>query len=261
MTAKVDMTLMHQRLTEWAKATGVSMSEAVEKQAGLLKIDLMNAAPPKSLKKSRAQAARDAKKTFFGRDGTSFAGRQRRGRRGMTWLYAGKKSGRFLVGTADADFQPQLSAGQMKKVHGDSRGQFRGAGWHFIGVRGRGTDAFSVWKVNRVVVRKTSMTGLQKLLMDAFGKLKAAWIKDIEQFPVARGSVPKWVANHVPNALGENTIQTQSARPVVEIINRSPGVNGKKSLEIIHSTLRKRMAAMKIDIGLYLKGIKKKTKL
>jgi len=264
MSATVDMTLLHQRIPEWAKIVGVTVDDALAYHAGQLKWELMAGAPPKSLAKSQAKAVKDTKKVFFaGKEGGKaldiFFGPQAQGK-GMRWLYAGPK---YLVGVQPDDFQPGMGVDQMQREMNEyRRGFFRGAGWHEIGIRGRGAGAETggqhVHRINRTIVRRGELEKLRKVLKNNFGKLKAAWAVGMEQFPVAASkAIPGWVKKHIPTASGRNEIHLSGPATYVEIINFSPGVTHDRAMANVRRAVKKRAGAIKKDLQLYLQGIKK----
>jgi hypothetical protein len=269
----IDTSVLQRRVKEWAAAVGVSMQEAVHKQAGLLKWELMAGAPPKSLKASKAKALKDARGQFRPGENSQtkqpwnvFAGKKV-GKGTTRWLYAGPS---FVAGVDQADFQPQMSASEMHKLMAANRGFLRGAAWHDQGEKIKGTKKYKasrgkqhVMILRRTVVKPSQFKKLQGVLMESFGKLKAAWAVDLDQFPMAESKkIPPWVSKHLRSGVkGTNVIMLNGDKPHIDIINQSPGVSHQRAVDNVRRAVKKRAGAIAADIKLYLNGTKKKAGL
>lgn len=257
LQTKIAMDNLNQRTQSWAKAVGISLPQALVKQGGALKYELMEGGPPRNLARSKKQAAKDAKKTFFPKPLDTFKGRQAQGD-GMIWLYAGQKGGRFLVGVKPEDFKPNLTDDQMKAEH---LKPFRGAAWHEIGKRqtkDKG-NPFHVMRLNRTVVNRGRFKKFIKKLQDNFGKLKASWAVHMMHFKHHR-PIPQWIMKHINSgkARGYTVMKLAGPKPFIQIISRASGVEHKNSIKNVRRAVKKRAGAMLADIRLYLNGIKKK---
>lgn len=257
LITQINMANLNSRIQVWAKAAGVSLAEALQKQAGLLKWELMAGAPPRNLARSKKEATKDAKATFFPKPLDDFKGSKAQGK-GIIWLYAANQPARVLVGVDSQDYQPQATPEQMKKLHAASRKNFRGAAWHTVGQRGK-ANPFKVLKLNRTVVGRGRLRSFIKDLQNNFGKLKAAWVVDHGRFNIAR-AIPQWVSKHVTSgkARGATLIQLGGPKPFIKIISRAHGVEHKASVQNVRRTVKKRLGAMLADMRLHLRGVKKK---
>lgn len=257
LKAELDMANFNSRIATWSKVAGVSLAEGMRKQAALLKWELMESAPPKNLAKSKAKAKKDSKKTFFPNPSDPFSGPKKTGK-GMIWLYAGKKNGKFLVGTDPKDYQLGISETAMDKLQDQQRsGFFRGAAWHQIGLRGK-KEPFHVMRLNRTVVGRGKFNQFIKRMQDSFGKLKAAWAVDLPKVGESR-TVPKWIAKHIPKAKGKTIISLDGPKPFIQIISNARGVEHQRSIDNVRRAVKKRSGSMVADMRLYLAGVKKKS--
>lgn len=254
MTATVDTTKLTATLRRYASELNLSFQKVVRHQAGLLKVDIVAALPPKNLARSKQQAEKDARKVFFPKPVKTFTGSQAEGKQ-MRWLYAANQPARVLVGVSRADYQPELSADQMRRVQYETR--LRGKAWEQIGTRGK-NNPFKVMRLNRVVVARGRLKQHIKALKDSFGKLKASWAVDWERFNIAR-TLPGWIRKHVPTAKGRTVDMSKLAdTPFVEIISDATGVSKPQALKAIRAAVKKRVGAMTADLRNQLRGAYKR---
>lgn len=257
LQTKLSIANLNSRIQTWAKAVGVTLPQALLKQGGALKVELMRGAPPRDLSRSKKQATKDVKKSFFPKPTETFKGAKAQGK-GMIWLYAGKNGGRFLAGVHPEDFIPNASDEAMRAIHAESKKQFRGAAWHRLGERGK-DNPFKVFRINRTVVNRGRLRAFTRLVQNSFGKLKASWVVDLGLFR-NNANVPQWIAKHIQSgeAKGATVMNLNSDKPFVRIISRANGVEHSRSRENVRRAVKRRAGAMLADIRLHLQGIKKK---
>lgn len=254
MTATVDMTKFSQTLRRYETELGMSLAKVVRQQAGLFKQEVVNALPPRNVKKSKEQAISDTKRVFFaGKEGTQlkpFFGPKAEGAE-MRWIYAGPK---YLVGVFKDDWKPSMGVVEMQReMNAYRNGHFRGAGWHQTKQRG----AQHIYRVNRIVVRRSQLEMLRKQISANFGKLKASFAVDWEKFNIAR-ALPAWIRKHVAAARGRTLDMTSGPKPFVEMVSNAAGVSKPQAVKAIRTAVKKRVGAMTADIRNQLNGVYKR---
>ena len=271
--------MLSQRIGIFAKAMDISLSEAIVYQGGLLKAELVNGAPPQNLAKAQKRADRDVKKQFHpmvsskGGAWDLFKGRQA-GRGGMRWLYAGPT---YLAGVATQDFQPGLSPEAIQKLVQKTRNEPRKNAWYDQGEVAGETQSRNkkgklirrttyhasrgkqhIMMLRRIVVRAGNYRQAVRAIRERFGLQKAAWAVDWDKFKIAR-ALPGWIRKHLGRAKGITVFGlTNPERPYIQLISRATGVEHERSKANIRRALKKRYAALAIDLRLIVEGVKDK---
>lgn len=284
LQTKLELASLNSRIRTWAKVVGLSLKDALVKQAGLLKWELMAGAPPKNLRRSKQRGIRDASLLFHPRPRDYFRTKKQRGRNGIIWLYA---TPQILYGVQDEDYRPEMTLtdalqiksgkpfrferqnkwqdlGQVSSTRFVKAGKFKRSSLTAKGRLRKGVSLTSsetgqkAIKVNRTIITQSTFRKLQKHLSDQFGKLKAAWVVDLSRFKVAR-AIPEWVMKHVRagRARGFTVMQLNGPKPYIQIISRAHGVEHKASINNARRAARKRLGAMLADMRLHLRGVKK----
>jgi hypothetical protein len=253
----IDLTRLNVTMNRYVKELGLKSADVTFKTAGLLVRDLVTRSAPSNLARAQQRSVRFSKNVFNQARPRAFAfAAAQRGHGDLRWLSSGPD---FLLGTMKESFQPQMSAQEAIKIYAEKAqpaGKKFGKSYERIGRRGKQ----AVMRLNRIVISRSALLGLQKHLKDNFGKLKASWAVGWAQLQV-KGRLPSWVAKHIPKmrgrGLGEIRPNLKGDRPTITIISRASGCASQQSLQMIKGALRYRVEAMKRDIKLYAKGVKK----
>ncbi len=255
LKTNVSTETLSKRIGIYAKALGISLPEALEYQAGLLKAELVTGAPPRNIAKAQARAERDIRKQFHpamnsktGAPWSIFAGKKA-GTGQVRWLYAGPK---FIAGTDSDNIQSGMTSAQIQRRTFEGRNLPRVKAWQSQGKRGN--QHVSI--LHRVVVKPTAFKNAIKLVRERFGRQKAAWAVDWDKFKIAQ-RLPQWIRRHLPTAKGITVFRLNNPdRPYIQIISRATGVEQERSIANVRRAVKKRYYALQKDLALILEGVK-----
>lgn len=263
ITAQVDTSVLVQRTRARARVAGLTFPQALKKQAGLLKWDLMKSAPPKNLSENKRLSVLATKKVFFPRPTNQFTGRKAKGN-GVRWLYAGVKGGRFLVGTPEENYQPGLGVDELIKINNATQNNRPDRTWFQVGNRGGKSgknkgNPFHVNLIQKTVVGRQNLKRLHKFTQNQFGLLKASWAFGMVNLGVNK-SIPGWIKRHLDSGKAKGKVigRLHGEKPYIQIISQAKGVEHQKSIEQVRRAVAVRERAILTDMKLYLAGIKKK---
>ncbi len=252
LKTNVSTAMLSQRIEAWSKAAGVALPRALEYQGGLLVKDLVASAGPRNKNKAEARALRDVKSVFAVGPTEAFTQAKRGGRAGMTWLYSTPKT---IVGALNSDIQPNISAIEARRILSESRNQPRGKAW--IKLKERGKQTVQQW--NRVLIGRSKLEAVAKMVYERFGLQKAAWAVGWDVLKVS-GRLPNWIRKHIVSGAAKGVLVNRLAnpeKPYLQLISRATGVEHAKSLLAIRAAVKKRYASLLKDMRLYLNGTKK----
>ena len=243
---KFDMTRLNVTMAKWAAELKLSADQVVKYQAGLLLKDLVAFSPPKNLQRLQKNIQRDVGKVFAPAPSDAFTGKQR-GHGDMIWLASGP---RWLLGVQPLNYHVQDTVADMGKLYRRVKvggSQVKENAQTQIGVRG----PQSVYKWNRLVVKRAAMRDFVALLKKSGGKFKASWAVAWDYLQPA-GHLPQWVKKHVDARTAPGRFEGQIGLPGIAakftFISNAPGCTKEEIVNIYRGALMHRIEAMKADL-------------
>lgn len=259
------------RVDDWSIEAGVrDMPEALRKQGRLLALQCARSSPPRkdnsSPRPSSDGQAESARRDAFTRidrslrkifsvGGTNFVEHIAKihGTTGINVWLTQKNAVRVNLQWDQILFNPE----QMRDFHfahvKNGRPQKTWRVW-------KGSkSASSKWQAKAVVCREDAVKYAEQVKAN-LGRVRASWAIPYLRLGGAQKQdwkIPKWVEKHISGAKGiVNDANLKGMNPELIIGSNAKGVGLLKPLMIF--ALRARMAAMKTDMGLYIKGTKKR---
>jgi len=229
--------------------------KVVKSQAGLLAWEISAQIGPSTKQKGQAKVNRDVAKEFSPGPDRAFDQSKRKpkhGETGITWLYAGPS---FLVGVRDADLEPQMETGEMKKKLDAARAANfpRGKAWVGLGKRGRQ----HVQLHNRTIVSKDRYFALVKAVSDRIGRLRATFASAAEH--LGKRNIPKWIKDLFPSVRSDGAAIFEFSGSAdnfnLAFGSRAPGVMSNPTIQKkIHNAVHTREHKMEAAVNKLLAG-------
>lgn len=252
------LTRLSAGIKSYVTELGWSSKDAIKYRGGQLCKQLVGDSPPSNLGRAQKKAVGYSKNVFTHmRDKSNMPDSKANG--STAWLAVGPN---FLLGASRKDLKDQISAEQMQAIYkAKTKSNNFGKAYNDFGSRKAkygGNQHIII--VNRTVVNKSALKTFRKSITEKFGKMKAAWAVSAIALG-AGGSIPAWVSKHIPEMKRKGNLVIPGLlhdNPTIKIIASSTGIEGDLMKKKIKAALISQVEKMKIDVGLYLKGVKKR---
>jgi hypothetical protein len=118
----------------------------------------------------------------------------------------------------------------------------------------RGKQKVRVWQ--KILAKKATVNKLIKRIQSHLGRQKAGWLPAWRKCGAPGAVVPQWITRHEQGVRGRAELRMTGEEFSVTFYNSAVGI--VKSQKLVASALKIRVTAMVKDIGLYVRGIKRK---
>lgn len=221
-------------LGQLGRITHQSAEATVKEETGRLIRALVDSVPPDSLQVLKRNISRDVRRVFYPLSMNNARSRQmiRDSKGKMVWFLATKHR---ILGVTPLRFHADDTISDA--THLIYRAKMPKQKSTVVGARG-GRELVSV---NRLLIKRKVYGELLKKLSDAGGRMKAAWAAAWGYLQPKGRSLPAWVKRHVGKTTRGTfapTISPTMCRMV--LINRSPGVEGDKSIAAVQGVMKSR---------------------
>lgn len=236
---------------------GIPMAKVIRKETGEMIKTLVKVSPPKEVSRSKYKAETEVRSKFAwaatGGDRTFEGTGATTSKSGIKWYSVNEQ---FLRGVAT-----ELDARNSSEI--DLYRRFRK-----LTKKGRTILPFKhprrrqrVMLSQKLLVKKSQVTGIVRRVLSKFGRLKAGWMASVRdgKIKLSAGNSPAaWVLKHVNSGLrgGYEDGTNNQTHPQFTIINRAHGVSQKSAAFFYKKAVAIRAKAMLANILTYTKGKK-----